>query len=351
MPASADHEALRFAPIAAPSLDSLPSFAREMGLAGMGGSLFPGSIKLKAARNLHTLVINAVECEPGIEIDEALLHHETDAVRIGLVGLRKALNVETTVLATKKACAGRVRTLADALGASILEMPDYYPGGAERLIIARLDKRKLPASVLPMQRGYLVFSVASLWAIGRRLRDGEPSIWRPLSLVVPGRPTRNLIAPIGCPIGTLLERASVTFNPATHLLIAGGRMMGSRVSEGTAITKGTNAVFVLPIERRFTKPEEPCILCGSCFDACPLGLHPTAMADRIRERQPSRALKAQLNECFLCGACSAVCPSEIHCGLYRQRPAQHAGIEIGEARRRSPGRDSERLYPLAWLSA
>jgi len=65
-----------------------------------------------------------------------------------------------------------------------------------------------------------------------------------------------------------------------------------------------------------TKPEDPCILCGACFDACPLGLHPSGMAERIKARQSSAALSAQLRECFLCGACSAVCPSNIPLAQY-----------------------------------
>ena len=87
--------------------------------------------------------------------------------------------------------------------------------------------------------------------------------------------------------------------------------MGRSAGLDFRIGKGTNALMVLPIEQRLVRAESPCILCGSCFDACPLGLHPVGMVNRIRERRRSRALEHQLNECFLCGACSAVCPADI----------------------------------------
>ncbi len=299
------------APPAPPDRAALPGFARSMGLAGMGGSMFPASIKLKAAERIHTLVINAVECEPGIQIDEALLLHETETVRAGLDCLTGALGIDRVVLAVKKANARRVAAFTAACRADILQMPNAYPGGAEKLIVARLERRMPPTGMLPVQLGFLVFSVASLWALGRRLLLGEPSILRPLTLIAPPHITRNLLVPIGTTIRHLLETSGVQMESGTHWIIAGGLMMGRRTDVDAPVLKGTNAIFVMPVSRRLEKKEEPCILCGSCFDACPLNLHPSGMADRLKEKRYSTALAAQLEECFLCGACSAVCPSEI----------------------------------------
>ena len=307
---------------AAPTRQELPSFAREMGLVGMGGSLFPASIKLKAAQRLHTLVINAVECEPGIEVDEALLLHDPTPVRTGLACLVNALGIERTVLAVKRASVPDTKAFASVGKVDVVDMPNRYPGGAEKLIVARLDGHMPPAGVLPVQRGYLIFSVASLWALGRRLLHGEPSILRPLTLVLPSQRARNLRVPVGTPIGHILESYGASVDADTHLIVAGGLMMGRRADLETPVLKGTNAIFVQPISRRLTRAEEPCILCGSCFDACPLKLHPSGMADRIQESRYSPALAAQLGECFLCGACSAVCPSEIPLVQYFQKGKQ-----------------------------
>ncbi len=287
------------------------AFARDMGWVGMGGSMFPASRKLHAAKNIHTLVINAVECEPGIQIDEARLLYEADTVRAGWMWLVEKLGIERTVLAVKRASVPHVQPFSDACKANLLPMPNRYPGGAEKLIVARLDGRMPPAGRLPMQMGYLVFSVASLGALGRRVLTGEPSIYRPLTLVAPPQAARNILAPVGTPIRHLLETDGVSYDANEQLLVAGGLMMGRRATPDDPILKGTNAVFVRPIAKRQRKAEEPCILCGSCFDVCPLKLHPSGMADRIKERRFSASLAAQLEECFLCGACSAVCPSEI----------------------------------------
>jgi electron transport complex protein RnfC len=312
-------------PVGAPRKDTLADFAREAGLVGMGGSLFPSSIKFKAATQIDTLVINAVECEPGVRIDEALLLHEADDVQAGLDCLAGALGTRRTVLAVKRASAGHLAPFAARCKADMLRMNNRYPAGAEKLIVARLTGKMPPAGVLPMRLGILVISVASLWAIGRRLRRGEPVVWRPLTLTVPGSSPRNLIVPVGTPLGHLLEVYGIPFDPQTHLLVTGGLMMGAQAHQETAVTKGTNAVFVKPLTARLAKPEDPCILCGACFDVCPLGLHPSGMAERIKAGKSSVALSAQLRECFLCGACSAVCPSNIPLAQYF-REARAKGV-------------------------
>lgn len=298
-------------PAAVPSAKDLPEFAAQMGLAGMGGSLFPASLKFRAATAVRAIVLNAVECEPGIEIDAALLAHELETVCAGLDALCMALGVSRRILAARKSAVPWIVEKVKDKGFEILAMRDEYPAGAEKLIVGRLEGRMPPAGVLPVHLGYLVLSVASAWAFGRRVRDGLPSIERPLSLVIPGDPVHNLVAPVGTPVGHLLGDYEISFDPARHVLVAGGMMMGRRVEPDQPVTKGTNAVFLLEAGARLRRAAQPCILCGSCFDVCPLKLHPIGMADRVRARRVSGALKAQLDECFLCGACAAVCPSDI----------------------------------------
>jgi hypothetical protein len=53
-----------------------PAFLETIGLVGMGGGMFPAGRKVRSSHGIHTLVINGVECEPGITIDQAvLLYH------------------------------------------------------------------------------------------------------------------------------------------------------------------------------------------------------------------------------------------------------------------------------------
>jgi electron transport complex protein RnfC len=294
-----------------PNRDELPSFCADMGLAGMGGSMFPAAIKLAAAEGIDTLVINAVECEPGIQIDEALLCSEFPTVKRGAKCLVEALGAKQTVLATKSSSVHRIRAALPRIEYEILVQPDTYPAGAEKLIVARLAGRMPPTGVLPVHMGFLVFSVASLWAIGRYLEVGAPSIERPLTVVPAEGETRNAIIPLGTHVGELLQQLGIEPGKYSSLFIAGGMMMGRQVTAESPVLKGTNAVIVRTPGSRLLREREPCVQCGACFDACPLGLHPIGMERRIREKRLTPALATQLEECFLCGACAAVCPADI----------------------------------------
>ncbi len=320
----AEAEAVRNKTAGPSDAQDLARIARDMGLVGMGGSMFPASIKLAAAQKIHTLIVNAVECEPGIQIDEALLLHDADTVRAGLECVTTALGVARRVLAVKRTSTSHLKPFAESCAADILAMPNRYPGGAEKLIVARLEGRMPPAGRWPVQSGYLVFSVASLWALGRWRVQGEPSILRPLTLAAPLHPVRNLLVPVGTPVSHLIDAYNIEYRPERQMLVTGGLMMGTRATPETPVLKGTNAVFVWPRTARLTRPEEPCILCGACFDACPLKLHPSGMMERIKRGIQSDALEAHLNECFLCGACSAVCPAEIPLAQYFRNAKQGA---------------------------
>jgi electron transport complex protein RnfC len=286
---------------------------RQSGLAGMGGSMFPYARKSRAAidAKVHTLVVNGVECEPGVEIDEGILCHQHDLFLEGVNAVTKAFNISRRVVAVRKSASKRMAQALAQDGFELLVMPDTYPGGAGKLIVGKLLGRIPGTGIHNSALGCLVMCSTSLWALGRFIREGRPSIDRPLTIVAPGMTSRNMIVPIGTPISHILQTCNVPYDSTQHLLVAQGRMMGQAVTPDYTILKGSISLAVIPRTRRLFRREDPCILCGSCFDACPLHLHPIGMADRIREDRFTPSLTTQLNECFLCGACSAVCPSDI----------------------------------------
>ncbi|NCC50967.1 MAG: 4Fe-4S dicluster domain-containing protein [Spartobacteria bacterium] len=301
-----------------PEKSAWPDFMKSAGLAGMGGGMFPYPSKMDAAipLNIHTLVVNAVECEPGIEIDEAILMHHHDFFIRGVDAITQSLNIQRKVAGLRKSNRARLRERLEVDGFDIVVMTDTYPEGAGKLIVRKLTGRMPPTGVRNSELGYLVMNVSSLWALGRRLALGRPSMDRPLTLLAPDSPPRNIIVPVGTPAAHILKVYDIPYDRNTQVLIASGFMMGVEVDPSYAVLKGTNALFVQPLRKRLLEEEAPCILCGSCFDACPLKLHPIGMADRIKARQFSAALEIQLKTCFLCGACAAVCPANIPLAHY-----------------------------------
>ncbi len=288
-----------------------PAFLENIGLVGMGGGMFPADRKVRASHGVRTLVINGVECEPGITIDQAVLLHHSRWVIAGAEASARAVGAKRIILAVKKEPA-LLKQLTKLYPFELLTMPRTYPAGAEKLILCKLLRRMPPPGALPFHLGVLVQNTVSLRAIGRAVLDGIPAVERPLSLAAPDAGIyQNLIVPVGIAFCELLKSVDCPYDPDRQILIAGGLMMGRALPADERITPGTTSILVLNRSRIETQ-ETGCIRCGACFDVCPLKLHPVALADIIRNGRPhSAAFKSQMKECFLCGACAAVCPARI----------------------------------------
>jgi electron transport complex protein RnfC len=289
-----------------------PEFLDAIGLVGMGGSMFPAARKLEACRNVHTLVINAVECEPGITIDKALLLYHSDLVKAGAEASAAASGASRIVIAIARN-RKLSRRVAELYPFVQVMMPRGYPGGAEKLIVKKLSRRMLPAGALPSDIGYLVQNIASLRAIGRALKDNIPVVERPLTVAAPHLWIHHdLILPVGLSVGTALKMLDLRWDRETEVLIAGGLMMGRAVTEEFRIAKGTTSLLIMQ-RKGMTEEATHCINCGACNAACPLGLHPIGMVRPFinRKSRISKSVNEQIDTCFLCGACAAVCPAHI----------------------------------------
>ena len=91
-------------------------------------------------------------------------------------------------------------------------------------------------------------------------------------------------------------------------------MMGVAVySTADPIFKNTNAIVAFNKKDATPKVQNPCIHCGRCVSACPMGLNPTAFAKALKFDDPAervaRLNEAKMNLCIECGCCSFVCPS------------------------------------------
>ncbi len=292
--------------------ESFPDFLNEIGLVGMGGSGFPASEKLRAGIGAHTLVINGVECEPGITIDQTVLLHHALWVQAGANASAKAIGAKRVILAVKDHPAQMVPLQKLYPDYDIVPFPDRYPTGAEKLILKKLTGNMPAPGIRPYQLGYIVQNVVSLRAIGRAMIDGFPVVERPLTLAAPAsRFYKNTIVPIGLSVREILAAFDLLYDPARQLIVGGGLMMGCEMALDDLIEKTTTSLLLLD-RAPLKKKERNCIRCGACNTACPLDLHPYSLVERIQKgKTHSTAFQAQMTECFLCGVCSAVCPSDI----------------------------------------
>ncbi|NOY65123.1 MAG: 4Fe-4S dicluster domain-containing protein, partial [Nitrospirae bacterium] len=54
----------------------------------------------------------------------------------------------------------------------------------------------------------------------------------------------------------------------------------------------------------------PCIRCGRCIDACPMGLMPSMLSILSEKGFYEDTKEYNVFDCFECGTCTYVCPSK-----------------------------------------
>lgn len=289
------------------------------GVTGLGGAGFPTDIKYRNKHApIHTLLINAAECEPYITSDDRLIREKADEILQGakicaeLLGARTILvgiedNKPEGIEAFKKAA------IALDMRISISVVPTKYPSGGERQLIQLTTGTEVPHRGLPSDIGIVCQNVGTLQQVYRTVVLDEPLISRVTT--VTGKAVErpgNYQVLIGTSMETLLNHAGAHLKKADRVIM-GGPMMGFAVPDITApVIKSTNCLLV-PTKQELPPPmpDNPCIRCGLCEQACPVDLLPQQMLWASKNRQLESADLHSISDCIECGACAYVCPSRI----------------------------------------
>ncbi len=305
--------------LASASADEILTAIQNAGIVGLGGAAFPTHVKLKIPpdRNIDTLIINGVECEPFLTTDHRVMLEQQPDIFCGIRYLLKVTGAERAIIAVEAnkhdaADSLREHTPADE-PVSVAVVAVKYPQGAEKMLITALLGREVPSGGLPSDVGAVVINVATTAEIGRLLPRGGGIQERVITIGGPGiRKKGNYRIPIGTPLRFALEYVGMEENISRVFL--GGPMMGQALpSLDIPITKGTSGFIAFTdAQTRREAVEYPCIHCGYCIDACPMFLNPSQLGLLARhDRFDAMISDYNLMDCFECGACSYVCPAHI----------------------------------------
>jgi electron transport complex protein RnfC len=299
------------------SPDQLKEKVKEAGIVGMGGAAFPSVVKLSPPKEkpIDTVILNGSECEPYLTGDFRLMIERPREIIEGLKILMKILGVQKGFVGIEDNKPDAIKAIREAVkGEKDIELhalQTKYPEGAEKMLIQVMTGRKVPPRALPMDVRVVVHNVGTAYAVYEAARYGKPLIERVVTVTGEGiREPKNLKVKVGTLISHLIHDCGGMKEEKVKV-ISGGPMMGFAIpSLDVPVTKGTSGIVVLT-EREIvhTGIFQPCIRCGRCIDACPMGLMPSMLSIYAERGFYEGAKEYNLFDCFECGCCTFVCPS------------------------------------------
>jgi len=287
------------------------------GVVGLGGATFPSAVKFSLGKRLAvgTLIVNGGECEPYLSSDDRIMRDFADQVVDGVRIVMHAIGAAEALVGIEdnkpEAIAAMRKAAAPFPDVKIRPVPARYPMGSDKQLIETLTGKEVPANARAAEVGVLVHNVSTCAAVHKAIRLGQPLVERIVTInggavANPG----NIYAPLGTLVDEILAFCGLREAPAR--LVLGGPMMGTHLKHGKVpLVKGASGILAFNAVEAEIPEAGPCIRCGSCTKACPMGLLPLEMAARIRSGHLEDAVEFNLTDCISCGCCAYVCPSHI----------------------------------------
>ena len=307
--------------IEVPVANDLPEFVkaiRASGLVGLGGASFPTHIKFnpKNIDDVHTLIVNAAECEPFITSDHRLMLEDAEDLISGCQLVMKYIGLDECFIGIEDNKMDAIEHLDKLLAAKgitnikTFKLQARYPKGAERVLVYEVTGKTMNAGVLPADLGIILSNVTTIAFVGQYFRNGMPLITKRMTVDgdAVARPT-NVIAPIGTLINDVIAHCG-GYKQEPRKILMGGPMMGRAIfSDELPIVKNNNAILAFSKAQALVKEETACINCGRCHQACPFKLIPTALSKAYEMGDAQALSDLKVMQCMECGSCSYICPA------------------------------------------
>ncbi|MBY4797271.1 electron transport complex subunit RsxC [Collinsella sp. AGMB00827] len=298
--------------------DEFIDCVRASGIVGLGGAAFPTWFKMQApkGKRFEAVVINGMECEPYITSDFRQMMEHGDLVIAGAARIARALSIPEVAIGiedNKPEAIQHLQKIVVEQGLSelieVLSIPTKYPAGGEKVLIHATTGRDVPAGGLPVDVGCLVMNVTTVARVEYFFQTGRPLVYKVMTIAGdcvknPG----NYLVPLGMSVHEIIDGVG-GFDREPRKIIMGGPMMGRTIDDiECPVIKANNAILFFH-DQAILPDETPCIRCGRCVLACPLGLMPFALDGAARRSDTAALDEFAVMNCMECGSCVFSCPA------------------------------------------
>lgn len=294
-----------------PEVPDAPSFLeaiRNSGLVGLGGAGFPTWVKLNAS--VDRLIINGSECEPYCTADHVTMRDYAADLAEGIAIVQSRLAIEKTIIGVKHPPQALLDAFSQIPNVEIQQLREFYPVGAEKMLILETTGRIVPGGKLPKDVGCMVLNVNTAVFIARYLRTGMPLVQK--LVTVDGSAVRTpglVIAPIGTPVEALFQAVG-GFVQEPAKIISGGPMMGTALPDlEFPLLWNCGSLLALGAKEAVKPDSTACIRCGRCAQHCPMNLMAFEMTEAFARKDVDRLRQIGASLCMECGCCAYVCPA------------------------------------------
>lgn len=283
-------------------------------------------VGIPQTKPVDTVIINAIDAEPGMAAKGAVLSKYSSEIADGIRILQKLIGSAQMVLAvgSNGSVDSPLSGELAGLGVQVFRGKDKYPLGLNPILIKCVTGREIP---LPdgheQDIGVTVVDVVTLVHAVEAVRDLRPQVEKVVSVSGAGiTAVKNFRVRIGTLVRDLIEQlAGLTGEPVK--VIAGGAMTGVALfSTDIPVTKETDALIFQTATEAMSFSPDACINCGLCVRHCPSRLLPNELSKYCEFAMFEEARDKFLLHCIECGICAYVCPEKrpmLHLMRYGKR--------------------------------
>ena len=224
---------------------------KAAGVVGMGGAGFPTAVKIDAHLDHGYILVNAAECEPGLEHNIQQIMETPEKLIAGLKYVMEIAGADKAIIAIKKKHREAIelldKMLKDEPAIERHLLPDIYPMGEERAVVRECLGIELEPSQLPSAANAVVINSETVCRCAEAVDEQKPSFLKNLTVrgqIKGGHDAHVFMdVPVGTSVRDLIERAG-GLEEQYGEIVMGGAFTGRATTLDAPICKNTGAILV-----------------------------------------------------------------------------------------------------------